>query len=55
MSCNVTGDSLLDRTRAPLGLLVAAGLVSAYHFALRRREHAILAAASPAPALTPAR
>lgn len=43
----VTGGSLLDRTRAPLGLLVAAGLVAAYHFALWRREHALLAAASP--------
>ncbi|OOP65242.1 hypothetical protein BMF89_00320 [Arthrobacter sp. SRS-W-1-2016] len=44
---DVTGGSLLDRTRAPLGLLVAAGLVSAYHFALWRREHALLAVAPP--------
>ncbi|WP_164200015.1 DUF5671 domain-containing protein [[Micrococcus luteus] ATCC 49442] len=44
----VTGGSLLDRTRAPLGLLVAAGLVAAYHFGLWRRERALLAAASPA-------
>ncbi|NVM95868.1 DUF5671 domain-containing protein [Arthrobacter wenxiniae] len=49
---DVTGGSLLDRIRAPLGLLVAAGLVSAYHFALWRREHALLAAASPAQAHT---
>ncbi len=49
---NVTGGSLLDRVRAPLGLLVAAGLVSAYHFALWRREHALLVAASPAQAHT---
>jgi hypothetical protein len=48
----VTGGSLLDRTRAPLGLLVAAGLVAGYHFALWRREHALLAAASPAPQRT---
>lgn len=48
----VTGGSLLDRTRAPLGLLVAAGLVAGYHFALWRREHALLTAASPAPQRT---
>nr|WP_246224027.1 DUF5671 domain-containing protein [Pseudarthrobacter psychrotolerans] len=48
----VTGGSLVDRVRAPLGLLVAAGLVAAYHFALWRREHVILAAASPARART---
>ncbi|KRE72799.1 DUF5671 domain-containing protein [Arthrobacter sp. Soil762] len=46
----VTGGSLLDRIRAPLGLLVAAGFVAAYHFALWRREHPLLAAASPARA-----
>ena len=44
---DVSGGSLLDRIRAPLGLLVAAGLVAAYHFALWRRERALLAAASP--------
>jgi hypothetical protein len=43
---DVSGGSLLDRIRAPLGLLVAAGLVAAYHFALWRREHALLTAAS---------
>jgi hypothetical protein len=48
----VTGGSLLDRIRAPLGLLVAAGFVAAYHFALWRREHVLLAAASPASART---
>ncbi|MCO4236390.1 DUF5671 domain-containing protein [Pseudarthrobacter raffinosi] len=48
----VTGGSLLDRVRAPLGLLVAAGFVAAYHFALWRREHVLLAAASPASART---
>ncbi|HJV98316.1 MAG TPA: DUF5671 domain-containing protein [Arthrobacter sp.] len=44
---DVSGGSLLDRVRAPLGLLVAAGLVAAYHFALWRRERALLAAAAP--------
>ncbi|MDR6417058.1 DUF5671 domain-containing protein [Pseudarthrobacter sulfonivorans] len=48
----VSGGSLLDRIRAQLGLLVAAGLVAAYHFGLWRREHALLAAASPATART---
>jgi hypothetical protein len=45
-----TGGSLLERIRAPLGLLVAAGLVALYHFAQWRREHALLAAASRANA-----
>ncbi|MEO8283078.1 MAG: DUF5671 domain-containing protein [Pseudarthrobacter sp.] len=45
-----TGGSLLERIRAPLGLLVAAGLVAGYHFAQWRREHALLAAASAANA-----
>lgn len=47
----VTGGSLLDRIRTPLGLLVAAGFVAAYHFALWRREH-VLAASSPPRAHT---
>lgn len=45
---NVSGGSLLDRIRAPLGLLVAAGLVAGYHFALWRHDRALLAAAAPA-------
>ncbi len=44
---DVSGGSLLDRIRAPLGLLVAAGLVAAYHFALWRRERALLGAVAP--------
>lgn len=44
----VTGGSVLDRIRAPLGLLVAAGLVAGYHFALWRHDRALLAAAAPA-------
>ena len=43
----VAQGSLVDRVRAPLGLLVAAGFVSAYHFALWRRERALLVAAEP--------
>ena len=43
---DVSGGSLLDRIRAPLGLLVAAGVVAAYHFALWRRERALLPAAA---------
>lgn len=49
---DVSGGSLVDRIRAPFGLLVAAGLVAAYHFALWRRERALLAASSPAKART---
>ncbi len=49
---DVTGGSLLERTRAQLGLLVAAGAVAAYHFALWRREHVLVAAASQAAAHT---
>ena len=44
---DVTGGSVLDRVRAPLGLLVAAGLVAGYHFALWRHDRALLAAAAP--------
>lgn len=44
---DVSGGSLVDRIRAPLGLLVAAALVAAYHFALWRRERALIAAAAP--------
>ncbi len=45
---DVTGSSVLDRIRAPLGLLVAAGLVAGYHFALWRHDRSLLAAAGPA-------
>ncbi|MGN7199865.1 DUF5671 domain-containing protein [Arthrobacter sp. SAFR-044] len=44
---DVTGGSLLDRVRAPLGLLAAAGLVAGYHFALWRHDRKLLAAAAP--------
>ncbi|MDE8668843.1 DUF5671 domain-containing protein [Pseudarthrobacter sp. H3Y2-7] len=47
-----TGGSLLERIRSPLGFMVAAGLVAAYHFAQWRREHALLAAAARANAPT---
>jgi hypothetical protein len=41
----VSGGSLVDRIRAPLGLLVATGLVFGYHFAVWRQDRAVLAAA----------
>lgn len=44
---DVTGGSLIDRVRASIGVLVAAGVVAAYHFALWRRERTLLAV-SPA-------
>lgn len=45
---DVSGGSVIDRIRAPLGLLVAAGLVAGYHFALWRHDRALLAAEAPA-------
>jgi hypothetical protein len=45
---DVTGGSFIDRIRAQLGLLVAAGLVAGYHFALWRRDRALIAADAPA-------
>ena len=44
---DVSGGSLVDRIRAPLGLLVATGLVFGYHFAVWRQDRAVLAAAGP--------
>lgn len=43
---DVSGGSLVERIRAPLGLLVATGLVFGYHFAVWRQDRA-LAAAGP--------
>lgn len=39
-----SGGSLLERVRAPLGLLAATALVAAYHFAVWRRDAARIAA-----------
>ena len=44
---NVSGESVLERVRAPLGLLTATLLVAGYHFAIWRRE----AAEAPARAV----
>lgn len=43
----VSEGSLLDRVRAPFGLLVAAGLVAGYHFAAWRHDRALVAAVPP--------
>lgn len=50
---DVSGGSLVDRIRASLGLLVAAGGVAGYHFVLWRHERTLFAASSPvhAPAV----
>jgi hypothetical protein len=40
-------ESLVDRTRAPLGLLVATGLAAGYHFAVWRHDRVRTAAAAP--------
>ena len=45
---DVSGGSLVDRTRAPLGLLVATGLAAGYHFGVWRHDRALTAAAAPA-------
>ena len=42
--------SLVDRIRAPLGLLVATALVFGYHFAVWRRDRALIASSGVAPA-----
>ncbi|WP_307036054.1 DUF5671 domain-containing protein [Arthrobacter sp. B3I4] len=42
---NLTGGSVVDRIRAPLGLLVATGLAAGYHFAIWRQDRSRLASA----------
>ncbi len=46
---STSGASLVDRIRAPLGLLVATALVFVYHFAVWRRDRAVIAAEGLAP------
>lgn len=48
-------DSLIDRVRAPLGVLVATTLVAGYHFGVWRRDRAVLAMDAPARPRTIAR
>jgi len=45
-----TGGSLIDRVRAPLGVLIATALVFGYHFAVWRRDHVVIVAEGLAPA-----
>ncbi len=40
--------SLIDRIRAPFGLLLATALVSGYHFGVWRRDRAVLGTTAPA-------
>ena len=49
---DASGGSLVDRTRAPLGLLVATGLAAGYHFAVWRHDRALTGAAAPVRART---
>ncbi|WP_448006563.1 DUF5671 domain-containing protein [Agromyces bauzanensis] len=44
-----SGASLIDRVRAPLGLLVATALVFGYHFAVWRHDRGVIAAQGLAP------
>ena len=46
---DVSGGSLVDRVRAPFGVLVAAGLVAGYHFGAWRHDHSLLGAVTPKP------
>ncbi len=41
---DVTGQSLVDRIRAPLGLLVATGLAAGYHFTVWNRDRSLIMA-----------
>ena len=52
---DASGAGLVDRVRAPLGLLVATALVAGYHFAVWRRDRAALAGTAPARPRTIAR
>lgn len=45
-----TGASLIDRLRAPIGLLLATVLVFAYHFTVWRHDRALIASQGLAPA-----
>lgn len=45
---DATAGSLVDRIRAPLGLLVATVLAAGYHFAVWRRDRLAASAAAPA-------
>lgn len=45
----VTGQSLIDRVRGPLGLLVATGLVAGYHYSVWMRDRSAIAAAPTKP------
>ncbi|WP_364746066.1 DUF5671 domain-containing protein [Arthrobacter sp. LAR12-1-1.1] len=47
---DVSGGSLIEQIRAPLGLLVATGLVFGYHFAVWRQDRTVLAASGLAAA-----
>ncbi|GER22226.1 hypothetical protein NCCP1664_07230 [Zafaria cholistanensis] len=52
---DASGTGLVDRIRAPLGLLAATGLVAGYHFAIWRSDRAALAPAAAARPRTIAR
>ena len=45
---DVSGGSVIDRIRAPLGLLVATGLAAGYHFAAWRQDREVLTESGPA-------
>jgi hypothetical protein len=47
---DVSGDSVLDRVRAPVGVLIATLLVAAYHFAIWRRGQKDIERAPDGPA-----
>ncbi len=44
---NVTGEGLIERTRAPIGLLIATALAAGYHFSVWRRDRTSAGALTP--------
>lgn len=48
---DITGGSVVDRIRAPLGWLVAAGLASGYHFSVWRQDRTLKDSEAPAARL----
>jgi hypothetical protein len=48
---DVGGGAMLERVRAPLGLLLATGGTAAYHFSVWQRDRAVAPAPEPAPAI----
>jgi hypothetical protein len=44
---DLSGEGLVERIRAPFGLLVATALVAGYHYAVWRRDRSLIVATAP--------